>query len=584
MSASRVAATGGPSIQDEQSPPDRGLSLLLLLITSGVAALHFTVVFLASVNFDEFRFLADIYEYQRGTLRSPLQTLHVHLFQWLPGAGLNEIDEITAARIVYYVALLASSGCAYLIARRFFTQSAGLFVVLCHLSYAEVIFQGAAFRFDGLSAVLLLAALAIVVQRGTRRLTIGVAGLLTAVALLVTIKSVFYLPTLTAAVLLRSSSIQWKTRACDLVIFGAAVCVALAVLLTLHMHALSAADMESAAGVAMRSREKVLRLDVLFPARQYMLWTLLLNPVLWLFVALGVAGILRRLRQGQCVTDMLLLLALLLPLGSLVLYRNAFPYFYAFIMPAVLVVSGMRFDQATRQLATRPTTGAHLFLGVMIVGAVTNFGTNYARFAPFSKPTAQRQVIEAVHRMFPQPVYYIDAYSMIASFPKAGFFMSTWGVDAYRDAGVPIFEELLLTKGPVLLIANDPALSLEHTAFSSNGLLAEDIHVLRNNFVPHWGPIHVLGKQLLVAAGGTTEFEVLVSGPYTIETLGTVWIDGIERRDGNVVELSRGRHYISAGADTRQVVLRWGSNLYRPLDVPPALPGFWAKARQGREL
>ena len=41
----------------------------------------------------------------------------------------------------------------------------------------------------------------------------------------------------------------------------------------------------------------------------------------------------------------------------------------------------------------------------------------------------QRAVVAAVHRIFPEPVPYLDHGGVMASFPKVNFFMSSWGVD-----------------------------------------------------------------------------------------------------------------------------------------------------------
>jgi hypothetical protein len=567
------------------SVASRTLHVTLLVIVTGAAALHLTMVFLSAVNFDEFRYLSVVYNYQRGTLNVALQSIHVHLFGWLPDVGTNEIDQVTAARLVYYLLLLGSCGFVYLIGKRFFSGTAALFVVLCYLSYAEVILHATAFRFDGLSVFLLLATLAIILQKQTPQASLVVAGLLTAVALLVTIKSVFYLPTLMVAIILRRASYGWTVRAGELVIYLATLSLAFTGFFMLHEHSLGAANIEDAAGLVQRSGERGIRLDMLFPARQYLLWTILLNMILWLFALLGAGVLIRRLWYRDRVAETLLLLALLLPLGSLVFYRNAFPYFYAFLMPAALMVCGVRFDEVRERLIRGCAPGAEFFLGLMIIGAVVNLGVNYARFARQDEPSAQRQVVEAVHRMFPDPVPYIDGYSMIASFPKVGLFMSAWGIENYRDAGVPIFAQLLREAGPIFLIVNDPRLSPDHVVGSEvtdndNGLFEEDVRVLRDHFIPHWGPIYVAGKRITTGGNQSSQFDILVPGPYTVEAQGRVVVNGVERDSGAIIVLSRGRHSVEAGPYQQDVTLRWGSDLYRPRETPPTLPGSWATARR----
>ena len=53
--------------------------------------LQLHLVFVQPVNWDEFRFLADIHSYARGELSGALLTFQVHFFGWLKGVG-NEIE------------------------------------------------------------------------------------------------------------------------------------------------------------------------------------------------------------------------------------------------------------------------------------------------------------------------------------------------------------------------------------------------------------------------------------------------------------------------------------------------------------
>jgi hypothetical protein len=179
----------------------------------------------------------------------------------------------------------------------------------------------------------------------------------------------------------------------------------------------------------------------------------------------------------------------------------------------------------------------------------------------------QRKTIDAVHQIFPQPVRYIDASSMIATFPREGFFMSGWGMAEYRKRP-PFFEARLRARQVPLLLANGAALErgLGIRGSANDGLHSEDRVVLRENFIPHWGPVWVAGKQVRLGTN-PTQIEILTPGPYTVEGA-TVTLDGQEYRPGDIVILSR-RAYALAGVPGGNVTLRWGNRLARPAIAAP---------------
>jgi hypothetical protein len=181
-----------------------------------------------------------------------------------------------------------------------------------------------------------------------------------------------------------------------------------------------------------------------------------------------------------------------------------------------------------------------------------------------------------VHRIFPDPVPYIDAKSMVSSFPKVGFFMSSWGFENYHDAGVPIFRALLQDKQPRFLLANHDALVFENDHVAAprltvrRALLPEDKRTLRENFIPHWGAIFVAGKRLAMSPGTTQEIEIIVGGPYTVESDGPVVIDGTVYDHGSIVNMQPAVYSVES-YQSSFLILRWGQHLYRPSDIPPVL-------------
>jgi hypothetical protein len=553
----------------------------LAFLVGIVGLLYLPLILFAAVAGDEFRFLSDIHAFLRGDLAKSVQSLHVHFFCWLPAVVSNELDQVIVGRHVYAVLLLISCGFVFLIGRRFLSTTASLFVILCYLAFREVILTATSFRYDGLSVFFVLGALAVTL-RSNRQAALVVSGGLVAIALLVTVKSVFYLPTLGVASLLRRGPTPWPRRFGDLALFLVACSSAFLVLFAfLHYSHGQDSVAEAATGVQ-SAGTRVILFDPLFPTRTIMVGALISNAFIWLFLAFGIASLFKRLRDEHQRREAGLLLALLFPLGSLLFYRNAFAYYYVFLMPAALVVAGIRFDEVFRRAFRGHAKAAVPFLVLMIASILLTFAVNYRSVlnsyivGEGQINEGQRRTIEAVHRIFPHPVPYIDARSMIASFPKVGFYMSSWGLEIYHDAGVPIFRALLQDEQPRFLLANHNALMIEDGGIDARHLtdrrtlLPEDMTTLRDNFIPHWGAIFVAGKRVTMNPGTATEIEILVAGPYTVESDSRVVINGLAHEHGSVVNLQPGISTVESHKPG-DLVLRWGQHLYRPSDDPPLL-------------
>jgi hypothetical protein len=266
---------------------------------------------------------------------------------------------------------------------------------------------------------------------------------------------------------------------------------------------------------------------------------------------------------------------LALPLLSLLFYRNAFPYFYVLLMPPALVLCGVAFDQVTRD----PRMSGRRGVPVALVATLVIAGSVAAHVALRSRDDTigQRAIVGAVRDIFPRPVPYIDRNGMIASFPRVGFFMSSWGIQSYRDAGRPVFAELLRAQGPKFLVVNSPALSSvfedssQAEARDEQLLLAEDVAVLREHFVHYWGPVYVAGKAMRLPQGADTVWEVLVAGPYRLLSDGPVVIGDSPYPPGSTVELELGSVSLRSPV-TQDVVLRTDSVQGVPMHPPPLGP------------
>ena len=253
------------------------------------------------------------------------------------------------------------------------------------------------------------------------------------------------------------------------------------------------------------------------------------------------------------------------PLLSLVLYRNAYSYFYPYITPTLAVVAAI---------------GAYKAMQVkwlMVSVVIVMFSSSISQILYYStlKQDAQIQLISAVKYLFPKRVSYIDRNGIIPSYSKKGFFMSSWGVENYRKSEKAVFESILKENSPPLLIANAPALVAALYNYDDYteccGLLQEDVNALKQNYIPYWGHIWVAGKRLELK-NESMELEFLIAGMYRLEGDGPVMVNNSVLSPGGTMEISSGTQTIySETLQTVQLVLALPA---RPNVAPSNQPVF----------
>ncbi len=368
-----------------------------------------------------------------------------------------------------------------------------------------------------------------------------------------------------------------RSRLLHLVVLGTASAGSVALLSLLHRSSLAASpDFGRTLSGLGRAGQKVLGGDGFFPRRWYLVRSLLENPLIWLLILAGLgialAGLLSRNPVRRRVA--VVLLALAVPMFTIALYRNAFPYFYVFALAPASLLAASTFDRlGSLQGSVRLR---RILLWVVAIGVFT---TGLRNFDEHRRPmqAAQRQLIGAVHEMFPEPVPYIDRCSMISSFPKVGFFFSSWGMENYRAGHYPPLAEVVREHRPPFLLANTPTLNLQYPEELYRrlpfALTAEDWRTLRDTYVHHWGIIFVAGKRLDLGPPEPESFEILVPGTYTLEADTPIELDGATLHPDQTVFLEAGRHAARSERPTR-AVLRWGDRLHRPREEPLRLPIF----------
>ena len=529
---------------------DRNASEVLLhLGIAGFFALLVGLSFTRNVNWDEFYFLSHVHAWLEGRLDRPMQTFFVRGFGWLPQVSDNEVDQIKVARLAMVACLAVTSVAIYRIAARMTDAAAAKVAVLAFLASGFVLPYGAGFRADPVAASLVMTAAALIITSDMRLASALAVALTGGLALLVTVKSVLYLPVVLGALVYR---IDRRDVILRTIAAGMLALVLAALAYVWHASGLVVATGNDTASNARDAVTTTLLSGQILPRRNdILLWGLLSIPALFL-VMTG----LRSKAQGQPGTHLWLFA---LPCLSLVVYRNAFPYFFPYIVPPLMVLAalGAQHLRQDRRLAWS-------------VGAMLVFGLAQAALAFRESNAAQEATLAEVHRLFPTPVPYIDQHSMVASFPKQGFFMSSWGLQNYRAAGRPVFADIIATTAPPLLLADREALymAVRFGGGKPGALLPEDQAVLQQSYLHYAGVIWLAGRSF-TGTGAEVALSMPMAGRYRIESLAPVRLDGVERRPGEVVLLGRDGHLVQAspGLEVRLIWSTEGSST-----PPPDLP------------
>lgn len=528
---------------------------LVVVATTILVALAWT----RNVNWDEFYFLSQVYAYQDGRLDRPLQTAFVHAFGWLAHVPGHEMGQIFAARLVVTVLFATTVFSIHRISRELTERYAADIAVIAFLTSGFVLAHGTSFRADPIAAAFLMGALAIIMTGRMSAWQILAVALLSAGGLLVTIKAVLYLPAYLGALVWRQDDRRVVRRILLAGIIGLAVAAGLYIWHAAEI--VSAPGNETTASAHNALTTTLLDAGLVPRSREALLWTLLsIGAVIlaWLGVMAPGATRARLVRIG-----------LVLPLVlSVLFYRNAFPYFFAFITPPFMVVAAVGVARLGRSRA----------LGVLVALMLAT-GIGQAVKALSEGAALQRSTLAEVHRLFPDPVPYIDHNAMVASFPREGFFMSSWGLARYRAAGQPVMADQIERTAPPLLLANRAALHQAMTAPHVQDhpmlLLPDDQAALRAAYVHYSGVIWLAGRAVTLGAGPET-IVLPIPGRYRLETATPVMIDGQKLTDGMTLEIST--PVVATGATNHSFRLVWNTHgAPRKNALPPGdvYAGFW---------
>jgi len=192
-------------------PTDKiGKSLVFLTIIT--CLMQVFMAFRFEVNQDEFYSLNMIYEFARGEVSTPFQTLFLRIFGWLQHVPGYEVDQIVIGRLVTTFCGFITAWFIFKLSRRFASFKASLFAVLGYFSFFFVFRHLTAFRVDGVITALLMGAVYIASDPTLNVKKVICAGALIGTACMITLKSVFYLPIVAVFLLHRWKNSGWRSR------------------------------------------------------------------------------------------------------------------------------------------------------------------------------------------------------------------------------------------------------------------------------------------------------------------------------------------------------------------------------------
>lgn len=512
-----------------------------------------SLVFTRPVNWDESFHFHMVHAFADGRLAPGFQTLFTRVFAPLAELNINAVNGVIVARVIVLCFEIGTIVAVIALASKLFDRTVGLLAGLLYISTVPVFQHGFSFRMDSISACLLMGALAVLLRAPLAWRWMAAFAVLAAMGGAATAKALFYVPALAAVAWYRLHQEGYALSALiRLTAAGLAAAMLYALIMGWHLGFFSstAAAGDPAAPVATAGGHMFI--TGLPPNIAMHIRAALQSPVMLAMIVLTPYAIVRAPRAWP---EKIVFLALLLPITTLAFYRNTASYYFVFMLAPVAVACASSIHLVTRKVPASAI--AVLLLALLAV--------------PFWQENRwligrQRAVYETVIALFPEPVSYFDHAGAIAPYPKVNGFLTPYGMEQYREAGVPVYRDRMEVQRVPLLIDNWWLLADMLSGKDTSPFLPEDAEALRTNYIELADPIWVAGKH--IAPGAATIDEMfLVPGPYTVRG-GPVRIDGRLWAEGTIVEIARGPHDLS-NPGTQRVTLVWGHRL----TVPDSWPG-----------
>jgi hypothetical protein len=394
------------------------------------------------------------------------------------------------------------------------------------------------------------------------------------VACAITVKVVLFAPLFATLLLCRGDTrpavraIDWRILALAAARISVAAVMTVALLVFLHSLTIASGPTESVTDFGARVAQKTL-LEIPWLSRAaYLQRYLLLQPLPWLLIALGTVAALAKRRFD--------LAALSLALLPIIMYRNAFPYYYVVMLAPASVLAGYAVQEISSFVQCRANAWSAVVLATLIWIGIFFQGLNGLGWLAHDGQAGQRRLIAGVHQVFPDPVNYIDRCGMIASFRKVNFFMSTWGMTTYRQRGKSFMARAIREHRPAFVLVNSSLMNPENQ--TDIGLLSEDYDLIARYYPEYWGPLRVAGATVPLTGTDSVRVQVPFPAEYRIESDSHLWVNGTLRQPGEVVDVPSEGVTVKAhgeAAPTGQTVrLFLASARPPPVSRPPSFQLF----------
>lgn len=537
----------------------RDHSWLALIALAVIAVVQVQFALTRTINWDEFFFYGQIVDFTQGEALRPLQTLHVQLFQWIPGIATTGVDGIVIGRLFMLACALVTAASIALIAGKFARREYALAAALIWLTAGFTMQHGWSFRTDPLATAPLAAALAVLARSRLSLGWIALGGLLVGFAGMVTVKTILFLPAFAGLAWLRWSEAKFAPAfAMRIAAIPVTAAIAFAALYLWHGSVLGDADAQTGASYASGVSQ-----SMLFAGMPIYLHFAVKAAIISVAAVAAIGFAFAKLKSRPR-DEMIALAGLLAPLAALLIYRNTLPYFYPMMLAPVIAASVIGIAAIAERYSLKLLI-AYAAISGIVVWAVDGPGFK----------DQQREIQIAADAIFDEPVGYIDFPDMLPAHRKENGFLTAWGIESLHARDEGYFRNLLEgTSVPLLLTAEpekNPTLLAVMQGLPQQARFREDDRaVLRATYRPFWGPFWLAGK--VVPAGQSATYEVLVPGPYTV-TGGSISIDGTLHDAGSIIALDRGMVTLENRGDGEAGII-WGNALRTP-DAPPPERPYW---------
>lgn len=513
---------------------ERWLMLAMLASVVALVLYKFFLVDRLNINWDEFFYLNHVHAVSRGDGGPILQRFQTHLFGWLVALDGDEIRQVVAARHVMVALLAATAGLVWWLGRRWLSGVAAAIPPFVYLASVPVMRHGGSFRADSLLAPLTMVALCLLLARRRSRVLDCLAGAAFGVAAAITIKTALAIPMVLAVLAARTTASPTDGRSRilawlgDSLRVGGAAALVAAALIGMHWLVAGGVSVESGVQIGTAAASKTLLEAPWFPRLQiltaYMDW----QPVFWVLIVAGVIAALLARRFAAAALGLALL--------PVAFYRNAFPYYYVVMLAPAAILAGLAVQQAKDRLQGRVDDRVTLALLATICLGLMHQGLFHVARLNHDGQFIQRVVVAAVHQIFPEPQAYVDRCGMISSFRKTNHFMSTWGMESYRAAGVPFMPGAIRDSRPAFVLVNTGALSPANRG--PGGLLPEDAELVERYYPTYWGPVRVAGGRAVLKGSAAGRLDAPFADDYRVFASQPVLIDGVPHENGSVVRVT----------------------------------------------